>query len=122
MVSQILAVTCNNASNNNTMIEGLAHLLEEFPGQANHARCFAHISNLTVKSVLRQFDVPQVKGDEAITVQENENPSGEEKVDEENGDDNVDGWADERLGMSEVELEELEEEIKPVRLMLTKVS
>ena len=63
-----------------------------------------------------------IEGDKAITVQENENPSGEEKVDEENGDDNVDGRADERLGMSEVELEELEEEIKPVHLMLTKVS
>jgi len=60
-----------------------------------------------------------IEGDKAITVQENKNPSDKKKIDKENGDNNVDGWADEWLEMSEVELEE---EIKPMHLMLIKVS
>jgi len=64
---------------------------------------------------LQQFNVPHIKddkiinnmtkellklasdieGDKAITVQENKNPSDKKKIDKENGDNNVDGWADE---------------------------
>jgi hypothetical protein len=33
----------------------------DFPGEANRVRCLAHIVNLVVKMILRQFDVPKKK-------------------------------------------------------------
>ena len=44
------------------MIAELANLLDNFPGPANQTRCFAHILNLVVKSVIQQFDLPKSKG------------------------------------------------------------
>ena len=44
------------------------------------------------------------------------------KEGDEDEDDNVDGWIDERTQMTDVELEELDESIEPVCLLLTKVS
>ena len=57
--SQILSVTCDNASNNDTIVEHLAMLVENFPGAANKTRCFNHILNLVAKSILRLFDAPK---------------------------------------------------------------
>src|ERR1700721_1605940 len=55
--TQILSVTCNNASCNDTMIDALADDLPDF-SQANRTRCFLHIVNLIEKTLLKQFDVP----------------------------------------------------------------
>jgi hypothetical protein len=41
------------------MIEKLASRLVEFSGAPNRARCFTHILNLVVKSIMSQFDVPR---------------------------------------------------------------
>ena len=41
------------------MIEELEDRIEEFAGSINHTRCFLHILNLVVKSVIRQFDLPK---------------------------------------------------------------
>ena len=57
MATQILSITCDNASCNDKMIEELAKCVTGFPGQANRTRCFAHIINLVVKSLLKQFDI-----------------------------------------------------------------
>ena len=43
------------------MVEELANLLDDFPGPANQTRCFLHILNLVVKSIIRQFDLPKSK-------------------------------------------------------------
>jgi hypothetical protein len=43
------------------MIESLATIMSDFAGEANRARCLAHIVNLVVKIILRQFDVPKKK-------------------------------------------------------------
>ena len=48
------------------MISHLATLIEEFPGSANQTRCFTHILNLVVKSVLCQFEGPKAKGGKAL--------------------------------------------------------
>jgi hypothetical protein len=56
---QILAITCDNAESNSTMIRELQWMLLNFPGPANRARCFTHILNLVVKSIMQQFDVPK---------------------------------------------------------------
>jgi hypothetical protein len=46
---QILAITTDNVSNNNTLIDELGDLLEGFQGSLTRVRCFAHILNLVVK-------------------------------------------------------------------------
>ncbi|KAJ7437457.1 hypothetical protein B0H11DRAFT_1650415, partial [Mycena galericulata] len=53
---RITSVTCDNASNNDTMIDTLATLLPNFGGKKDHTRCFTHIINLVAKSFLRLFD------------------------------------------------------------------
>ncbi|RDX45199.1 hypothetical protein OH76DRAFT_1302563, partial [Lentinus brumalis] len=49
-------VTCDNAANNDTMVDHMGVLLPGFEGQFHRTRCFAHIVNLVAKSLLRQFD------------------------------------------------------------------
>ncbi len=44
---KILAIVCDNASNNDTMIEAID--LEGFRGPQSRVRCFPHIINLAVK-------------------------------------------------------------------------
>jgi hypothetical protein len=43
------------------MIAELSDLIDDFPGSANQTRCFLHILNLVVKSIIRQFDLPESK-------------------------------------------------------------
>ena len=50
-----------NASANDAMIESLADIMLDFDGEPNRARCLAHIINLVVKIILRQFDIPKKK-------------------------------------------------------------
>ncbi|KAI0079328.1 hypothetical protein K474DRAFT_1570087, partial [Panus rudis PR-1116 ss-1] len=52
----ILAVTGDNATNNDAMIREMSLTIPAFPGEANQVRCFDHIANLAAKTVLRQFD------------------------------------------------------------------
>ena len=134
--AQILSITCDNASNNDTMIAELANLLDSFPGPANQTRCFTHVLNLVVKSVIQQFDLPKSKGDRIlndaakellslagnIEFEEDELMGRNGKEDDEEEDDNVEGWIDERMDMTDAELEVLDGSVEPVRLLLTKVS
>ena len=118
------------------MVTELADLLEDFPGPANQTRCFTHVLNLVVKSIICQFDLLNSKGgrnrmfDEAakellslagnIDVEEDEaSRDGEDGVEGE--DDNVEGWVDERTLLDDEDLEELDKSVEPVRLVLTKV-
>jgi hypothetical protein len=131
---KILSITCDNASNNDTMVKELANLIDEFPGPANQTRCFTHILNLVVKSIMSQFDLPKSKSSDvlnagakellaladSIDLEENESArDGEDGVAGE--DDNIEGWIDERALMDEDDLEALEESVEPVRVLLTKV-
>lgn len=131
---QFLSVTADNASNNDTMVEELATLIEDFDGDASRTRCFLHIVNLVAKSLLKQFDVPKKKADAALDEAEKELMSlaedleWEERVTvAENGlgddasKDDVDGLVDEVQGLSEQEKKDLIESITPVRLVLVKV-
>ena len=117
------------------MIAELANLLDDFPGPENQTRCFTHILNLVVKSVICQFDLPKSKGDKIlddaakellslagnIKFEENELAQRDANEEEED-DDNIEGWIDERTLMTDVKLEELDESVEPVCLLLTKVS
>jgi hypothetical protein len=117
------------------MIEELASLIDAFPGPENQTRCFTHILNLVVKTIIKQFDLPKARAgqilDEATaellklagdieTEDEIALTNGEDG--EEGEDDNVEGWVDERETMDLEELEELEACVQPVRLLLTKVT
>ncbi|KAG1852960.1 hypothetical protein C8R48DRAFT_563910, partial [Suillus tomentosus] len=53
---KILAVTCDNASNNTVMIDELSTALPNFGGKASHTRCFLHTVNLVAKSLLHEFE------------------------------------------------------------------
>jgi Ran GTPase-activating protein (RanGAP) involved in mRNA processing and transport len=136
--NQLLGVTADNASNNDKMIERLAELIDNFPGTANQTRCFTHILNLVAKSVLRQFEAPKAKGIDSINDAMKElvavsdeledegddvavDEEGEEDGDDEGDDDDDDGLQEEREGMSQEQLAELEASVQPIRLVLTKV-
>ena len=57
-----MGITCDNALNNDKMINHLATLVNMFPGAANQTQCFTHILNLIAKSVICQFEAAKVKG------------------------------------------------------------
>jgi hypothetical protein len=117
------------------MVKELKDLLPNFPGPANQTRCFTHILNLVVKSILRQFDVPKMKVgevlDEAlrelaniagnIELEEAEDRQGNGAENDSEEDDNIEGWIDKRELLTEEEKIELDEAVRPVRLVLTKV-
>lgn len=130
--TQILSISCDNASNNDRMIEEISELVEEFPGAANQTRCFLHILNLVVKSIIKQFDLPQAQADTILDEAQTEllNLAGNLQLEElqsrlgsnsDKEDDNVDRWVYEREQMTSWEKEELDESVGPLRLMLTKV-
>ena len=48
------------------MIEELADLLRDFPGETNQTRCFTHILNLIAKSIIKQFDILKAHADEVL--------------------------------------------------------
>jgi len=60
--SQLLGMTADNASNNDTLMHNLAQISKRWARswreEQGHARCFAHILNLVAQSLLRQFDAP----------------------------------------------------------------
>lgn len=60
---QILSITCDNASNNNTMMEELDALNPYF-NKCNRTRCFLHILNLVAKSILKAFELPDKDADD----------------------------------------------------------
>lgn len=134
-MAQILSITCDNASNNDTMIEALKDRLEIFPGESNRTRCFDHIVNLVAKSIIQQFDVPKAKANESFDdvlrelmvsaedLDKEELATREGERSESEGDeDDTDGWVDEREEMSESERKDLDDNIQPIRRVLVKVS
>ena len=139
--AQILLITCDNASNNDAMIEALEKMVNDFPGAANQTCCFLHVLNLVVKSIIRQFDLP--KSTKRIRNGES-NDSNNEMLDhtteellrltgnidleeeimannDEEENDNDEGWIDECEEMTADKLSELAASVRPVRLLLTKV-
>jgi hypothetical protein len=113
------------------MIDALAEQVVTFPGAANRTRCFTHILNLVVKVVLCQFDIPKSKADKVLNVAswalvdlagdiEIEEAAMDKQDDDD--DDDEEGWVDPRDGMSQKAQDELDSTVRPVRLVLVKVS
>ncbi len=122
------------------MITHLAELLPEFPGQANHTCCFAHILNLVAKCIMYQFDAPKKSKTKSFNNEENltnthdletddlesdgEDEEKEEDLQlEEIAGEDEDDMADEdgHDVMTMAEIKQLEENVKPMRQVLTKV-
>lgn len=49
--NKVFAITVDNASNNDTMVDELAETLEGFQGSLTRVRCVCHIFNLVVKVI-----------------------------------------------------------------------
>ena len=124
-------MTCDNASNNDIMMDELANLLFNFPGPANQTRCFLHVLNLVVKNILQQFDIPTSKkksnadDDQSIDEgtkellklvgdidheEETVHANNEEDVIE---DDNNEEWIDEHEAMTKEELTDCQRMFNP---------
>ena len=88
-VLQILSITGNNASNNDTIIQYLGDALNEFPGPANQTQCFVHTVNLVAKAILKPFDVQRTKDINEFNnvIQTLANTFEEKDIDEEEGED-----------------------------------
>ena len=52
------------------MVECLEVMIDDFPGASNQTRCFLHILNLVVKSILKQFDLVIVTGNPGVTARD----------------------------------------------------
>lgn len=112
------------------MIDKLQALLPEFAGREGHTRCFLHTTNLVAKSLISQFDVKKRSTIESESSDGSGNIGEEQetifKATVENtsaGDeDNADGLVDERDNMSPSERSAHEVAIRPVQLVLAKVS
>lgn len=114
------------------MTAELADLLAHFGGETGRTRCFLHVINLVAKMLIRQFDLPKAKGGAEST--DKELKELVEDVDLEdletrlaNGEgednrDNTDGWVNELEFLTDDERAELEQHLRPLRVILAKVS
>ena len=115
------------------MIDKLADLLENFPGDLNCARCFNHVIALVAQKMTRQFDVPKGGVDAALDEAEKELRNLAEGIDieemltksmqdadeeDEDNEENEDGTEDE---MSAEDRTVLDASMRPLRLVFVKV-
>jgi len=118
------------------MIDELLKLIRNFPGASNCAQCFNHVVALIAIRVVRQFDIPK-GGDNWDSEAEQElqelaegldiedamtQREWETGKDNEEDDDGIEGWANERSELSAADREEHDKSIRPVRMLLVKVS
>jgi hypothetical protein len=120
------------------MIEQLVKLIASFPGDASRAQCFNHVVALVAKSMIHQFDVPKGKADAALDDAERELRELAEGLDieeemtkaeweglddeEDEDEDDMESLVDKVADLSVADCEELDLSIRPVRLVLVKVS
>ena len=131
-------MSCDNASNNEKMADEMEHLLPAF-SSGNRVRCFTHVLNLIAKALLKQFEMAKKSENEdddfteeeaklltlAENLDEEEFTMAEEKMDENGGadeEDSMDEWVDEVDALTPDERLLLEDEIRPVKMVLVKVS
>ncbi|KAJ3498251.1 hypothetical protein NLJ89_g10242 [Agrocybe chaxingu] len=137
IADKILGVTCDNASNNDRMIDDLADSLPNF-SPINHTRCFLHVTNLVGKTLVKQFDVTKKAADAELSAAEQELQDIADGLDheaemlaaarretedgaEEEGGDDIDGWVNEAVYLTDEERGRLEEESRPIKLVIAKL-
>ena len=135
-IFQLLRITCDNTSVDETMIDEMEKKLDDFPGSANRTRCFDHIINLVAKTITKAFDVPERKAGEDLNNGDKEllDLAGEADWEEsymkdlecvegaeEEEDDDIDGWTNEEVFLSEEERKEMSKDMLLVWTVLIKV-
>jgi hypothetical protein len=112
----------------------LSDLIKSFPGNTSHGWCFNHVIALVTKNSIHQFDILKGQADAALDKAERDLAEGidiEGKVtqgewevpnDNDKGEEDGDGWVDEVAALSIADHEELEANVRPIRLVLVKVS
>ncbi len=118
------------------MVSALAGIIAQYRGPADRVRCMAHIVNLVVQIILRQFDAPNKKN--GSTRQDRDSGGrneesdgdvddaedldiGERDVGDRDGEDDVvDGIDDIETAMEE-DMAKAVEHVKPVKEVLSKV-
>ncbi|OJT15390.1 Zinc finger BED domain-containing protein RICESLEEPER 3 [Trametes pubescens] len=140
---KILGVTCDNASNNDTMLAKMMDLLPNFSGELARVRCFAHVLNLVAKSLISEFDARVERNEDEVDEEElrelralTEGEEEEEVVtrtesaatagnDDDGevavGDDNVDDEVDPMAQLTPQERAQFEIDVRPVKLILAKL-
>jgi hypothetical protein len=113
---QILSITGDNASNNDTMIQYLGEALDEFPGPANQTRCFAHTVNLITKSILKPFELRKNKEIQKFNdiIQTLADTLEDGDIEEEDREDDEDDEEEDEV--------EYNTSLRPIKSMLLKVS
>ena len=91
------------------MIESLATMMSHFPGEANRARCLAHIVNLVAKIILCQFDMSKRK-EKNKNDEPNNLPELPGEKDGNETDNNEDGELARVLDKEEKEMDEADDE------------
>lgn len=126
-VTQILSISCDNASANDKMIDELQDMLPEFGGRASHTRCFLHTTNLIAKALLSQFDVKKGRAienedaNESVEDDEQETMAETVSIDAEGEGDNTKGFIDLTDEMDPTERVAHAKSVRPVKLVLVKV-
>ena len=133
-----MGITCNNATNNDKIVNKLAKALPDWTiSKCTH--CFAHIINLIAKLLLKQFDIIKKPADSAedksakdnelhklaasLNSEEQQTLEESDRDDNDNmpGNDNKMGWVDELADMDDEDDEDLLKCIKPISQVLVKV-
>lgn len=124
----MLAITADNATSNDVMVNELEDLVGSFQGGEMRVRCFNHILNLVVKMLLQQFNAEHKKkgaNDATLDVAKAvlcDLTADLDSDDDGEGDaDDIEGWVDERQDLTEEEIKELDVTTRPVKLVLAKV-
>ena len=107
------------------MMASLANGLVTFPGAVHRVRCLAHIVNLVIKIILKQFDVQKKKKDGG----EGKNSGEDNELEEGEGEMDPGGYEEEEEDMDAIECElgreinvlNAAEQAKPVQQVLVKV-
>ena len=131
---QVLSITADNASNNDTMFAHLETVLPDFPGAINQTRCFAHTVNLCAKSILKHFDLPKNNDRDALDYAANALAELADNLDHDVGSRDKDNskeeedyqvylevWASVCNGLADNKIQELDLSVQPARSMLAKV-
>ena len=115
------------------MAETLPRFVPVFAGSIRLIRCFLHVLNLVVKSILKRFEdsAPSTDKDLADLLRDVESEESDDMVGDDEGDDEddeepvvdalSDDWADVVDDMTECERDELEEQVQPARRVILKV-
>lgn len=122
--AQMLSVTADNTSSNDTLVMELADLNAHFTVDTSQTRCFLHIVNLVAKLLICKFDAPKSKASMAddpelvkltadIEIEDTQTAEEDPNKDTES-EDNEEGWVNELYLLDEEERGQLMDSIHPL--------